>query len=568
MEELKQRFAALQEKWKALETRVRLGALAGVGVVIAGAILFFAHGSNPDYGILFSNLSQEDAARIVERLRGLNVEYELGEGGTTILVAEDAVHETRLTLANEGLPSGGGVGFELFDTQRFGESDFSEQVQFRRALEGELARTIRHLAGVESARVHLVLPERRLFTTDESEASASVALHMNPGWRLREDQVQGVQHLVASSVQGLAPGNVTVVDGDGRPLSEDGAESGEAVANAEELRHQIEQSKQRAVQQLLDASLGPGVAIVRVSAEVDMSREEHLQETYDPERIATRSFEITEERSAEAEGDAQGIPGAASNLPGGAAAEATAGESAAGRRHERRNYEVTKTVRRAFRPVGRLTRLTVAVVVDGTWDGEGDARSYTERDADELTRIRALVSTAAGISAERGDEVTVENVAFAGGPREEPAAHPDDFIAVYEPWLPYAAAAALLLLVLIGAFVFWLRRKKRLKAEKEAEEARKLRVLEARARGEEVDEDDLDALPAPTPVAELGAGEEDDIDGYGDDVNAVLADYEQLRVLALEVARRDPELAARVVRGWLADDVKAQKKAEESQEAA
>ena len=568
MEELKQRFAALQEKWKALETRVRLGALAGVGVVIAGAILFFAHGSNPDYGILFSNLSQEDAARIVERLRGLNVEYELGEGGTTILVAEDAVHETRLTLANEGLPSGGGVGFELFDTQRFGESDFSEQVQFRRALEGELARTIRHLAGVESARVHLVLPERRLFTTDESEASASVALHMNPRWRLREDQVQGVQHLVASSVQGLAPGNVTVVDGDGRPLSEDGAESGEAVANAEDLRHQIEQSKQRAVQQLLDASLGPGVAIVRVSAEVDMSREEHLQETYDPERIATRSFEITEERSAEAEGDAQGIPGAASNLPGGAAAEATAGESAAGRRHERRNYEVTKTVRRAFRPVGRLTRLTVAVVVDGTWDGEGDARSYTERDADELTRIRALVSTAAGISAERGDEVTVENVAFAGGPREEPAAHPDDFIAVYEPWLPYAAAAALLLLVLIGAFVFWLRRKKRLKAEKEAEEARKLRVLEARARGEEVDEDDLDALPAPTPVAELGAGEEDDIDGYGDDVNAVLADYEQLRVLALEVARRDPELAARVVRGWLADDVKAQKKAEESQEAA
>ena len=178
------------------------------------------------------------------------------------------------------------------------------------------------------------------------------------------------------------------------------------------------------------------------------------------------------------------------------------------------------------------------------------------------------MSTAAGISAERGDEVTVENVAFAGGPREEPAAHPDDFIAVYEPWLPYAAAAALLLLVLIGAFVFWLRRKKRLKAEKEAEEARKLRVLEARARGEEVDEDDLDALPAPTPVAELGAGEEDDIDGYGDDVNAVLADYEQLRVLALEVARRDPELAARVVRGWLADDVKAQKKAEESQEAA
>ncbi|MEC7518367.1 MAG: flagellar basal-body MS-ring/collar protein FliF [Myxococcota bacterium] len=564
MDQVKERLKALEEKWKALNARVRIGILAGAGVLVAGAILFFAHGSSPDYGILFSNLSQEDAARIVERLRAMNVDYELAEGGGTILVPDASVHETRLTLANEGLPSGGGVGFELFDTQRFGESDFSEQVQFRRALEGELARTIRHLAGVESARVHLVLPERRLFTTDESEASASVALHMNPGWRLREDQVQGVQHLVASSVQGLSPSNVTVVDGDGRPLSEQGGGAGEGVSDAEDLRRQIEQGKQRAVQQLLDASLGPGVAVVRVSAEVDMSRVEDLQETYDPDRIATRSFEVTEERTADAEGDAQGIPGAASNLPGGPAAEATAGESAAGRRHERRNYEVTKTVRRQVRPVGRLSRLTVAVVVDGTWTGEGDGRSYTERDADELARIRSLVATAAGISAERGDEVTVENVPFAGS-QDVPAAHPSDFIAVYEPWLPYAAGAALFLLALIGGVILWLRRKRK---KKEREQEEKLRELEARAAGQEVDSDDPDALPAPTPVAELGAGEEDDFEGYEGDVEAVLADYEQLRVLALEVARRDPELAARVVRGWLADDVKAQKKDDASKEAA
>lgn len=535
MDGWREKLNGLRERWDGLSPRARLAALAGVGVAIAAAVLIWAHGSEPTYGVLFGNLAQQDAARIVERLRAMNVDYQLENGGTTIRVPEEAVHETRLTLANEGLPSGGGVGFEIFDTQRFGESDFSEQVQFRRALEGELARTIGHLAGVQRARVHLVLPERSLFTTDDRPASASVALHLRPGWRLREEQVQGVTHLVASSVPGLEPAEVTLVDGDGRPLSGTGGGEEPGSGQADELRERIERSRQRAVQQLLDASLGPGAAVVRVSADVDMARREQLQETYDPERSATRSFEITEERNGDENAPTQGIPGAASNLPGGPAAEREEAQAGLARRTERRNFEVTKTVVRAVRPVGRLERLTVAVVVDGRWSGEGEAREFTPRDEEELARIRALVATAAGIDEERGDRVTVECVPFAGaaeaGPEAE--AHP---LEVYEPYLPWAAAAAALLLLLLVAFVVWLRRRARKKRERALEAEREKQL------GEGADE-----LPTPRALVE-------ETEETREERAATVAQYEQLRALALEVVRRDPALGARVVRGWLAED--------------
>ncbi|HJL20374.1 MAG TPA: flagellar basal-body MS-ring/collar protein FliF [Sandaracinaceae bacterium LLY-WYZ-13_1] len=551
MADWRERLQQVKERYQALGTRAKVGLLAGAGVLVAVLVLVAAHGSEPSYAVLFSNLAQDDAARIVERLGAMNVDYQLEDGGTTIRVPEGSVHETRLTLANEGLPNGGGVGFELFDTQRFGESDFSEQVQFRRALEGELARTISHLAGVQRARVHLVLPERTLFASEEREASASVALHLNPGWQIREEQVQGVAHLVASSVPGLSPENVTVVDGNGRPLEHGGGGEEAVATDAEELRRQIERGRQRAVQQLLDASLGPGAAVVRVSADVNMSREEHLQETYDPDRVATRSFEVTEERSDDAEAGAQGVPGAASNLPGGEGAEEQGGQAAdLARRHERRNFEVTKTVRRAVHPVGRISRLTVAVVVDGHWTGEGDARTFEPRDDEELARIRSLVTTAAGIDEGRGDAISVECVPFADS--ETPMARVElDPLARWEPYLPWAAAALGVLLVLVVVLVVWWRRRKRVKADEE--EARALGSGDAAAE-----------LPEPRDV-DLDAEEEVELE----DPREMMADYEQLRVLALEVARRDPELAARVVRGWLAEDgVSATDEAETEKEAA
>lgn len=545
MEQLRERFTQLKERFEALSLRVRIGALAGVGVLVAAGLLLYANGAEPDHGVLFSNLSQQDAARIVERLRALNTPYELEDGGATITVPEDVVHETRLTLANEGLPSGGGVGFEIFDTTRFGESDFSEQVQFRRALEGELSRTLSHIGGVTNARVHLVLPERSLFADDESAASASVALQLAPGWQLRPEQVVGVTHLVASSVPQLSPSAVTVVDGDGLPLNDPGAEDEESVSisDAEGLRSQIERSKQRAVQQLLDASLGPGAAVVRVNADVSLSREEHLQETYDPDRVATRSYELTEERDPEAAGGGQGVPGAASNLPGGEGAEEQPNNAGVARREERRNYEVTKTVRRSVHPVGRVSRLTVAVVVDGIWSGEGAERTFEPRDDEEMARIRSLVSTAAGISEERGDAITVECVPFAAHAEAAPEPFVDP-LEPYVPYLPYAAWIAGIVVGLIVLLVIWRKIKKAQKARAE--------------RQRRIEAGEISELPSPRDLPGLGSGEdgeeEIELDAYADGSEA-MADYEQLRQLALEVARRDPELAARVVRGWLAEDL-------------
>jgi flagellar M-ring protein FliF len=535
LQQLRERLSFLEERWKALSMRVRVGILSGLAVAAALGVLLYAQQAGPNRTILFANLSPDDGARITERLRSMNVDYELTQGGTAVEVDESRVHEARLSLAAEGLPSGGGVGFEIFDQQRFGESDFSEQVQFRRALEGELARTVRHLAGVENARVHLVLPERSLFARSDQTASASVVVHLRPGWRLRPEQISGVTHLVASSVPDLDVENVTLVDGNGRSLQSEDAEG----QGGEDLRTQLERDRQRDVQQLLDASLGPGVAVVRVSAEVDMSHLEQLEETYDPDQIATRSFELNVIQDPEAEGDAQGVPGAAANLPGGAGAETTGGTGAATRRTERRNYEVTKTVRRRVRPVGGLARLSVAVVVDGHWTGPAGAREFEPRSEEELQRIQSLVTSAAGIRADRGDVVSVECVPFAESRTAIPLSE--------TPWWVYALAAlvALLVLAAVGYLV--------------------LRMRWSSADGDEPARDGQGAqeLPAPRPVSDLlGPEATAAADRVNDEMAGQLQQYEQLRALALEVARRDPELAARVVRGWLEADLQKQLSAE------
>lgn len=197
--------ARVRQRWEALPHRTRLLVLFGVAAAVCVGVVVYLSNHEGSYETLFAGLSPEDTAAVTERLTSMGIPHELGEGGTSVLVPSDQVHDARLTLASEGLPSGGALGFELFDEQRFGESEFSERVKYHRALEGELSRTISHLAGVDSARVHLVLPRRALFNSDEQSASASVALRLNPGWQMREDRVRGIVHLVASSVRGLSP---------------------------------------------------------------------------------------------------------------------------------------------------------------------------------------------------------------------------------------------------------------------------------------------------------------------------------------------------------------------------
>jgi flagellar M-ring protein FliF len=516
MERLETLRREILARWTALTFAQRAIALTAVAVLATGGLLYAATNRAPELEPLFSSLSAEDAGAIVERLREERVPYELADEGASILVPSERVHELRLSLASDGLPSGGGVGFELFDTTRFGESEFTEQVQYRRALEGELARTIAHIDGVESARVHLVLPQRTLLARDEIHATASVVLHLRPGRHLDADQVRGMVHLVASSVRGLSPDEVTLVDGDGRRLAggDTDASGLEGANEAENLRERITETRERAVQDLLDAALGPNVAVVRVTADVTLANEERVEETYDPTRTATRSFElVTEGGAAGGPETVSGIPGAVSALPGGPAFDETTSTGTDGRRSEIRNFEVTKVLHRSVEPALRLSRLSVAVLVDGTYEGEGEARHFVARSDEDLSRIREIVASAAGVVDER-DRISVECVPFA------PLAVDAD-LDTADVGLPVAyvvSASVIVLLLAAGAALFLVLRARRRRAAEVAEPA----------------------LPIAVTVRPL-------------DENPVTPeDAETVHVLALDFARRDPELAARVVKGWLA----------------
>ncbi|MEM6961014.1 MAG: flagellar basal-body MS-ring/collar protein FliF [Myxococcota bacterium] len=527
----------------------KLAVILGAAALVGAGVFGFSQVTQPSMGVLFSNLAQDDAARVVERLKALNLPYKLAGGGNTVLIQEDQIHETRLTLAAEGIPRGGNVGFELFDEQRFGESEFSEQVKYHRALEGELARTISSVSGVDSARVHLVLPERSVFTSADTPASASIALQLRPGWQMREDQVRGIVHLVASSVRGLEDESVIIVDGEGRNLTSERNAEEEGTTDALAYRKRVEQAKQRAVQEILDATLGPGRAVVRVAAEVDFSRQEVMEERYDPQASATRSFQIEEETDGTLTREAAGIPGAATNLPGGDPAQSNVERGGTRRRTETRNFEPSKTVRRTARPIGRIQRLTVAIMVDGTWeDGEDESRSFTPRSEDELQRIQSIAGSAVGADADRGDTVTVQCMPFASSENPEPEVV--DPLAPLDPYRPLFKPIGYAVLGLVGLIMLmsWRRgfkkRQKERRAQAERERALSTGEVPPPVLTQPTSVRDLEAsIKSESAKAALQSGDP------GRDEEAT-----ELRLLAATLASEDPQRAARVLRGWLAEE--------------
>jgi flagellar M-ring protein FliF len=524
------------DRWQALALPRRMVLIAALALMVGGGMWAWAAANQVSYGVLFSGLESGDAAAIVERLKGQKVAYKLERAGTEIWVPEAAVYETRLSLAGEGLPNGGGQGFELFDQQKFGESEFSEQVKYHRALEGELTRTITHLAGVDSARVHLVLPSRSVFVNSENTASASVALRLKPGAKLSRDQVKGLVHLIASSVRGLSPENVTIIDGSGRRLS-GGEDESEIASNSLEFQRNYEHAQERSLQQILDATVGPGRAMVRVAADVSFAHEETTEERVDPNLVAARSFQITEERDTAGSSSAAGVPGAVGTLEGADTTMNAGNANGITRRSETRNFEISKTTRRAVEPVGRVMRLSVAVVVDGTWKGKGDKRTFVIRPAAELATIKSVVATAAGTKEERGDKVTVECVPFAEQPVELAEQPVTGVEALVKKNLPaVAGGAGALLLLAVGGTVFLMSRKKKVSTidlKLPAEAPAQLKVETAQA---------IAPASIPPTMTESPALSAD-----------AQAEAEKIRALTAEIASGDPYLAARVVRGWLSE---------------
>jgi flagellar M-ring protein FliF len=388
---------------------------AALAAIVAG----YLWSQEPDMQVLFSHLSTEDAGAIVVKLKEQKIPYSLEGNGATILVPSEKVHELRLSLASQSLPQGGGVGFEIFDRTTVGMTDFVQKLNYRRALQGELARTIGQLAEVERARVHLVVPERSLFADQRERPRASVVLTLRGGKTLRAGQIQGIAHLVASSVEGLQPQEVTVVDSHGQILSQPpGDLSAEQSGAYGDAKQAVEKDLEGRVQSMLERVVGRGKAVVRVTSVLDLRKVERTEEVYDPNIQVVRSENRSQEKTSAREESEGGIAGTTSNLPDKTTTETTgASTNSATRSNATINYEINKSISRIIEPVGTLKRLSAAVLVDGSYevtqakDGKVN-RKYIARGEDEMKKLEELVKKAVGYSEERGDQVQVFNVSF------------------------------------------------------------------------------------------------------------------------------------------------------------
>lgn len=400
-----------------------------VAIVLAIVVALWLWNQQPEYRVLFSNYSDRDGGAITASLDQMGVKYKFSDGGSAILVPENQVHDIRLKLAAQGLPKGGNVGFELMENQKLGVSQFLEQVNYQRSLEGELARSIQALGSVAAARVHLALPKPSVFVRDQQKPTASVLLNLQPGRALDPGQVSAIVHLVASSVPELTTANVTVVDQNGSLLSDNTRAMGAKQLDPNQLKYveTLQQNIVKQVESIITPLVGQGNVRAEATAEVDFAQVDTAAELYKPnsppEPQAIRSQQ-TSEATTPGTPNASGIPGALSNQPPGAAQPAGQQPGAnpapapgnPARRDATTNFEVDKTIRYEQKPMGGIKRLTVGVVVNyrRTVDPKTGRVSIKPLTAAEVAQINELVKQAMGYNQARGDTLNVANAPFDG----------------------------------------------------------------------------------------------------------------------------------------------------------
>lgn len=543
------------ERVRALPKPVLLGAAAALVAVIVAVAMW---STEPKYKVLFSNLDDRDGGAIVTALGTMNVPYRYNENGTALLVPADRVYDARLQLASQGLPRGGSVGFELMDNARFGASQFAEQINYQRGLEGELARSIEAMNTVQHARVHLAMPRQSLFVRERQAPTASVLLNLYPGRSLSDAQVSAISWLVASSVPELTAESVSIVDQNGRLLS---APLGEGRGmDADQLRfvREIEQRTVERILTILNPLVGPGNVHAQATADVDFSRREETSEVYrpnqEPGQAAVRSQQ-TSDSTQRGGGPAQGVPGALSNqAPANAQApianppqqqpprpgqppqaanaqqqqqqqqqQQTGTQAPAVDLNERRdattNYEVDRTISHIKQPVGNLKRMSVAVVVNYVRDKDGELQALPP---EELNKLTNLVREAMGYSEGRGDSLNLVNSQFNDGPPPLPMWRDPEMISLFK---------TILLWLVGGVLALWLYRKLRRTVTDylypavdpevaEAERAEAVREAQDQARAKETDR-------------------------YKDNLER-----------ARSMANKDPRAVAMVLRTWMTKDEK------------
>ncbi|WP_027802002.1 flagellar basal-body MS-ring/collar protein FliF [Paraburkholderia dilworthii] len=529
-------------------------AVALLVAVVAGLFLW---SRAPDYKVLYSNLSDRDGGAIITALQQANIPYKFSETGGAILVPAEQVHEMRLRLASQGLPKSGSVGFELMDNQKFGISQFAEQINYQRALEGELERTIESISSVKSARVHLAIPKPSVFVRDKEAPSASVLVNLYPGRALDEGQVLAITHMVSSAVPEMPVKGVTILDQDGNLLTQPSVGGG-LDASQLKYRQQIERSTQQRIDAILAPLFGAGNAHSQVSADIDFSHSEQTSENYgpngNPQQAAIRSQQSSTATEM-SQGGASGVPGALSNQPPQpASAPINAPNGASGgvtttpvsdRKDMTTNYELDKTVRHLERPMGGIKRLSVAVVVNylRVVDGKGHATMQPVT-ADKLAQVNQLVKDAMGFDSQRGDSVNVVNSPFTS--ELDPSAdlpwwRTPDMLALYKQIATYLGIGA------VALFLYFVMVKPALRRAFPPPEP----VAAA-------------ALPSPDepilldgiPVAERANGNVE-MDA-GDSEMLALENakhkYERNLEFARSIARQDPKIVATVVKNWVTDE--------------
>ncbi len=540
-----QRLSALDRS-----QRMRLG--AGIALLVVAAVAAMVMGRQPDYKVLFSNLSDKDGGAIVAQLSQMNVPYKHADGGGAILIPAERVHDVRLRLATQGLPRGSVTGFELMETNRFGMTQFQERLNFQRGLEGELTRSIQALSSVQGARVHLALPNQNGFFREQQKPSASVLVSLHPGRILDRAQLAGIVHLVASSVPELAPSAVSVLDDTGKLLSQSPDAAGEEGINAQQLLYvqQIEQQYARRIMEILEPVVGRNNVKAQVSAELDFSRTESTSEQFRPNQTpdsgAIRSQQVLES-SGTANKTATGVPGAVTNQPpapsaapvNGANPAPTAGgqqgaEESTSKRESTTNYEVDKTVKVTRGNNWAIKRLSAAVVVNyqalAEEKGGASPKPLTPEQIEQMT---GLVRETIGFNKERGDSVNLMNTPFLSSETPAPAVplwkQPETIeLAKTFAW-PLGAVlfAALVLLGLVRPAL-----------KGTAKPAEAVPVAGGQLSALEADEPDRPALPAPTKKDEV-----------------VEVTPEQLRLEEARVlAKANPVAVANILKTWVHGD--------------
>ena len=402
---------------------MKLSAKLGTMIATAAGVLAFfiylmTRLSTPEMALLYGELDNQDSGQIAAKLDEMQQSYRVSTDGSQIFVSSDQVGRARVAMAEQGLPSGGSIGYEIFDrSDGIGTTNFVQNINHLRALEGELARTIRSIASIKQARVHLVLPQRQLFSRDKQEASASIVLTRRGGRSVGREQVLAIQHMVAAAVPELQPEKVSIVDSNGNLLarSMDPDNVNQAANTAEEMRISYENRIARTIEELLARSLGAGNVRVQVSADMDFDRITENSETYDPNGQVVRSTQVVEETNSETDGEPAGITVGA-NLPGAELPqldEGTGSASEASRIEETVNYEISRTTRTHIRETGIVRQLSVAVMVNGKQriDEEGNI-SYEPLQQQELDQIATLVRSAVGLNDARGDRLEIVNMPF------------------------------------------------------------------------------------------------------------------------------------------------------------